>query len=90
MSTKAQQSPIFSFDILTGPSGVAVDIADAVYVTDSSGKVLKVAAGSSTSTPLPFDGLVGPTGVAVDRSFNVYVADWGDGRVLKLPPPPGE
>ena len=88
LSRKAprQQSELFSYSGLRGPKGVAVDRAGNVYVTDSSNRVLKLAANNSTPAPLAFTNLDGPTGVAVDNSNgNVYVADWGNNLVPKLP-----
>ena len=52
--------------------------------TNYNGRVLKLAAGSTTPTVLPFTGLNAPTGVAVDAAGDLYVADWGNNRVLKL------
>ena len=73
------------FTGLNGPSGVAVDGAGNVYVTDfRNNRVLKLAADSSTPTVLPFTGLNHPFGVAVDGAGNLYVTDAGN-RVVKLP-----
>jgi serine/threonine-protein kinase len=69
---------------VTSPYGVAVDSADAVYVTDAANRVLKLPAGSSNPTVPPFTGLSKPTGVTVDGSGNVYVSDTGNSRVVKL------
>ncbi|WP_436838398.1 serine/threonine-protein kinase PknD [Nocardia xishanensis] len=67
------------------PTGVAVDPAGTVYVTDmGSDRVLKLAAGASTPTPLPFTGLKNPQDVTVDPAGNVYVSDTSNDRVLKL------
>lgn len=78
---------------LANPEGVAVDNAGTLYVADAAcqGRVLSLAAGSSTPTVLPFTGLrfLGqgtPQGVAVDGAGNVYVTDVGNARVLKLAP----
>lgn len=67
------------------PTGVAVDPAGNVYVTDmDSDRVLKLAAGASAPTPLPITGLKNPQDVAVDQAGNVYVSDTSNDRVLKL------
>jgi serine/threonine-protein kinase len=55
-----------------------------VYVADTvNGRVVKLAAGSSTQTVLPFSSLTVPEGVAVDSAGDVYVAD-NRNRVRKL------
>ncbi|MEU0505073.1 serine/threonine-protein kinase PknD [Nocardia sp. NPDC005998] len=73
------------FTSVSLPTGVAVDTAGNVYVTDmASDRVLKLAAGASTPTPLPFTGLKNPQDVAVDTAGNVYVSDTSNDRVLKL------
>ncbi|MEU5761177.1 serine/threonine-protein kinase PknD [Nocardia sp. NPDC047648] len=67
------------------PTGVAVDPAGNVYITDmGSDRVLKLAAGASTPTPLPITGLKNPQDMAVDTAGNVYVSDTSNDRVLKL------
>jgi sugar lactone lactonase YvrE len=77
-------------DIPVGsPVGVAVDSGGSIYVADGScqGRVLMLAAGSSTATVLPFTGLNQISGVAADSAGNVYVTDGAlsaNGRVLKL------
>ena len=56
--------------------------------TKRAGRVLKLAAGSTTQTVLPFTGLrtvQGPIGVAVDATGDVYITDHDNNRVLKLP-----
>ncbi len=71
------------FTGLSAPSGVAVDTAGNVYVTDFfHSRLVKLAAGSSTQTELP----VHPNsfGVAVDTAGSVYLALAGVGEVLKL------
>jgi DNA-binding beta-propeller fold protein YncE len=73
-------------DLINHLSGVAVDAADNVYVTDSrTNRMLKLAAGATSPTVLPFTDLNGPSAVAVDTPGDVYVLDDGNFRVLKLP-----
>jgi streptogramin lyase len=78
---------VLPFTGLGGPSGVAVDTAGDVYVTDPGldtgrdGRVVKLAAGASTQTVLPPTGRATPDGVAVDNAGNVYVGVFeGSGR----------
>ncbi|WP_369412165.1 serine/threonine-protein kinase [Nocardia sputi] len=73
------------FTGVTLPTGVAVDDAGNVYVTDmGNDRVVKLAAGASEPTPLPFTGLRNPQDVAVDDAGNVYVTDTSNNRVVKL------
>lgn len=67
------------------PSGIAVDTAGAVYVTDhESHKVMKLDPGSNTPTVLLFIG-VHPVAVAVDTALKkVLVADNGTSNVVEL------
>jgi serine/threonine protein kinase, bacterial len=77
---------VLPFTGLTVPWGIAVDAAGSVYVTDhDTDKVLKLAAGASTSTELPFPGADPPLGVAVDAAGKkAFVADNGNNRVVEL------
>jgi serine/threonine protein kinase, bacterial len=81
---------VLPFTGLKSPSGVAVDNAGDLYVTDTgdvpgaSGRVLKLAARSATPTVLPFTGLQDPFGVAVDTDGALYVTDFVNKQVLKL------
>ena len=54
---------VLPFTGLNYPSGVAVDTAGNLYVTDSGSndRVVKLAAGSNTQTVLPFTGLNYPS-----------------------------
>ncbi|WP_408637789.1 serine/threonine-protein kinase PknD [Nocardia bovistercoris] len=84
-SAYSSQTPL-PFTGLSLPTGVAVDAAGTVYVTDmGNDRVLKLPAGASNSTSLPFTGLKNPQDVAVDTAGNVYVTDTSNDRILKLP-----
>jgi sugar lactone lactonase YvrE len=76
---------VLPFSGLYYPTGVTVDTAGNVYVTDGeNGRVLKLPTGSTTQTELPFTGLKAPWDVDVDGAGNVYVTDPRNHRVLKL------
>ena len=68
----------------SSPQGVAVDIAENVYFTDSDRVLVWPLGAATAATQLPFTGLKGARGVAVDKNGSVYVADFGNKRVLKL------
>jgi serine/threonine protein kinase, bacterial len=77
--------PFTGIDFRLSPGGVAVDKAGNVYVSSEGmyGRVVELAAGSTTTTVWPFAGLYQPQGVAVDSGGSVYVADFNN-RVVKL------
>jgi serine/threonine-protein kinase len=77
--------PFNGIDFRLSPGGVALDKAGDVFVTSEGiyGRVVELAAGSSTPTVLPFSGLYQPQGLAVDNAGAVYVADFNN-RVIKL------
>jgi len=76
---------LLPFTGLTYPSGMAVNSAGDLFLTDSlNDRVLKLAAGSAEPTVLPFTGLHHPGALAVDTAGNVYVNDGPGNRVLKL------
>jgi serine/threonine protein kinase, bacterial len=77
--------PFNGIDFRLSPGGVAVDKAGDVFVTSEGmyGRVVELAAGSSTATVLPFSGLYQPQGLAVDNAGAIYVADFNN-RVVKL------
>ncbi len=68
------------------PSGVAVDAAGDLYVSDSAtNSVLELPAATgpgSEPVTLNFPGLNAPTNLALDGSGNLYVADTGNSRVV--------
>jgi sugar lactone lactonase YvrE len=70
---------------LTEPTGVAVDAAGNLYVSDAGlNTVQELPAGAgpgSEPITLGFTGLSSPSGLALDASGNVYVADTGNNRI---------
>ena len=77
---------------LQGPSGLAFDSNDDLYVVDSgNNRVQKfskhgefiAAWGEPGTGPGQFDT---PWGVTIDRNGDVYVVDWGNNRVQKFTP----
>jgi serine/threonine-protein kinase len=85
LAAGSSTTSVEQFRGLYEPQGVAVDSANAMYVTDFNNRVVKLTAGSSGQIELPFAGLNYPEGVAVDNQGSVYVADRGNNRVVKLP-----
>ncbi|MGB6209010.1 protein kinase domain-containing protein [Mycobacterium sp.] len=88
-ATQACGQNVLPFDGLNfrlSPGGLAVDSSGAVYVTNQGmyGRVVKLAAGSTTPTVLPFTGLYQPQAVAVDAAGATYVTDFNN-RVVMLP-----
>jgi sugar lactone lactonase YvrE len=82
------QSVIGSSQI-NGPTGVAVDGAGNLYVSDQT-RILKetLSSGSYTQSVIPTTGLEVAEDIAIDGAGNLYVADYG-GEVLKLAPSNG-
>jgi sugar lactone lactonase YvrE len=70
---------------LAEPTGVAVDAAGNLYVSDAGlNTVQELPAGAgpgSEPITLGFTGLSSPGGLALDASGNVYVADTGNNRI---------
>jgi DNA-binding beta-propeller fold protein YncE len=60
------------------PTGIAVDSARNVYVTDWGNNAVRkytLATGAVTTLVAPTAGLIGPTGIVADGSGNLYVSD---------------
>jgi sugar lactone lactonase YvrE len=72
---------------INSPSGIAIDAAGDLYVSDNSSNIVEEipSATGPGSEPfaLGFTGLSSPAGVAIDSSGNVYVADPGNSRVVE-------
>lgn len=87
---------------LNRPSGVAVDAAGNLYITDESQRIFKVSPSGIIETvagrgPAGFDGdgsggsgalLNGPGAILVDTSGNIIFSDQGNRRIRKLTPGP--
>ena len=75
---------------MNGPTGLAFDSEDNVYVTEiNSHRVQKFTAAGEYVTGWGGEGVdhgrfTQPWGVAVDSDDNVYVADWHNDRVEKF------
>jgi len=72
---------------VSSPTGVAVDGAGNLYVTDGTGNTVTElpAASGPGSEPfrLNFPGIKSPGGLALDIAGNLYLADSGNNRVLE-------
>lgn len=87
---------IYSPNRLHGPSGIALDLAGNIYVTDRNRAIRIVSAGSVTTLVARADGAsadgigvsgIGfdlPHGIGVDAAGNVYVSDIGNKNILKI------
>ena len=85
---------------LNGPSGVAVDSGDNLYIADpGNNRIRKVAAGSGVITTIAGNGSAGysgdngpaagaelnlPGGVAIDSAGSVYIADGGNNVIRRI------
>ena len=73
---------------LNFPTGVAVDAAGDVFISDSGiSQVVKVPAGGGPQTTVNTGSyaLINPTGLAVDGTGDVFIADYVLGLVLEIP-----
>jgi sugar lactone lactonase YvrE len=67
---------------LNGPSGVAVDSQENIYIADSGNNAIKMLSAATLQvTTLVSTGLNGPLGIAVDGLGNIYIADTGNNAV---------
>jgi sugar lactone lactonase YvrE len=70
---------------LMGPTGVAVDGSNNLYVADPiAGGVYEFSA-SGTITPISAPGVTEPSGVAVDASGSLVIADMASGNIVRVP-----
>jgi hypothetical protein len=84
---------------LSSPTGVAVDAAGNLYITDQGNQRVRKVSTTGTITTVAGDGTTGfsgdggpatnaslnlPTGVAVDAAGNLYIADSQNNRVRKV------
>ena len=87
-SAIASPTTLISFGAapISKPTGVALDAAGNIYISDSGANtVQELPAGSgpgSDPITLGFTGLSSPGGLALDANNNVYVADTGNNRIV--------
>src|SRR5665213_3422203 len=72
------------------PAGLAIDLAQDLYIADNSKNVIyQIPLGSTTGTTLAITGpgvpFLGPAGLDVDASNNRYIADSGNNRIVVVP-----
>ncbi len=83
------QATLVDNDTGSSFSGVAVDSAGDVFVTDAvNNRVVELpwtSSGYGPQTTLPFSGLDGPATVAVDSAGDVFVANYYNSLVVELP-----
>lgn len=83
-SVQARGQIVLPFTGLNQPSGISVDSKGDVYVVDSgNGRVLELAAGSTSQT-VAFTGLDHPDDIAVDDAGDLVVTEPAHHRVLEL------
>jgi sugar lactone lactonase YvrE len=97
-TTNTAQNGGITANSLSTPTGIVLDAADNLYVSDNNNnRVLMYASGSTTATrvygqsgafntvsfsPITADSLFGPIGLAIDSAGNLYIVDNRDSRVL--------
>lgn len=95
-STAAGSAVVMPFTGLSNPSGVAVTMGGAVFVTDTgNNRVVKLPGASYSQTVLGFSDLNAPTGISVDNNGNAFVSDasstrwlWANPQTEQTPKPP--
>ncbi len=87
-STLPPPATVLSFGtaFITSPSGVAIDAAGDLYVSDGASNLVEEFPSATGPGSEPFvlnlPGLNSPAGLALDSFGNLYVADSGNSRVL--------
>jgi gliding motility-associated-like protein len=82
VAARSYSTPVIKSSAINKPTGLAMDKAGNIYVSDLSGPVKKIPAGGGA--PVALGTFSAPTGVAVDPSGNVYVADRGSSSIKKI------
>ncbi|WP_413670971.1 putative Ig domain-containing protein [Mucilaginibacter sp. Mucisp86] len=82
VAARSYSTPVIKNSAINKPTGLAMDKAGNIYVSDLSGPVKKIPAGGGA--PVALGTFSAPTGVAVDPSGNVYVADRGSSSIKKI------
>lgn len=78
---------IYSQAGATGNYGIAIDSANAIYVTDrAQSRIWKILPDGSYSSFVQDNALSGLTGMAIDKAGNLYVAVTGNNTICKVTP----
>ncbi len=73
--------------VLGGPTGVAVDTAGALYISETfNNRLRKVSSDGVISTVAVAGGFYAPSGLAIDPAGNLYIAESNAGRISRISP----
>jgi len=76
--------PLGSFTVPAGPTGIAVDSSDDIWVASTSGSVTKLSNAGVVLVTVKPTGTFAPFGVAVDSTDRVWVTDEGGDQLTVL------
>lgn len=82
VAARSYSTPVIKSSAINKPTGLAIDNAGNIYVTDLSGPAKKIPAGGGT--PVTLGTFSSPNGIALDPSGNVYVLDRGNSTIRKI------
>jgi len=84
-SLVAESATVSSFTGFAGPTDVAIDSQDTMYVVEfSNNQISKVLPDGSTSILVRSSLLNSPAGITLDANGDLYVSSFGGGTIFKL------